>query len=40
MNTNALVIPTLTTPRLLLEPLSMAHSDGMFKMWRQAFGFG
>ncbi|MCP5180634.1 MAG: GNAT family N-acetyltransferase [Pseudomonadales bacterium] len=29
-------IPTLTTTRLKLEPLSMRHSDGMFRMWRNS----
>lgn len=28
-----LVIPTLTTGRLVLEPLTLAHSAGMFAMW-------
>lgn len=28
-------IPTLTTARLLLEPLSLAHSGGMFALWSQ-----
>lgn len=29
----ALVIPTLWTARLRLEPLTMAHSAGMFALW-------
>ncbi len=28
-------VPTLTSARLKLEPLSMAHSTDMFHMWRQ-----
>ena len=28
-------VPTMTTARLILEPMSMAHSQGMFEMWRQ-----
>lgn len=34
MNHCHLDIPILKTPRLRLEPLSLKHSDGMFKMWR------
>ncbi|MDI1365402.1 MAG: GNAT family N-acetyltransferase [bacterium] len=30
----AFLPPTLTTERLILEPLSIAHSAGMFSMWR------
>jgi len=26
-------VPTLVTPRLVLEPLVAAHSDGMFALW-------
>jgi ribosomal-protein-alanine N-acetyltransferase len=26
-------VPTLETPRLVLEPLTVAHSDGMFALW-------
>jgi len=29
----ALSVPTLTTDRLVLEPLTLAHSAGMFAMW-------
>jgi ribosomal-protein-alanine N-acetyltransferase len=28
-------IPTLTSDRLILEPLTLAHSAGMFAMWRE-----
>lgn len=28
-------LPTLSSPRLLLEPLSLDHSAGMFSMWRE-----
>ena len=28
-------IPTLTSDRLILEPLALAHSAGMFAMWRE-----
>ena len=28
-----LVVPSLTTERLILEPLGLAHSAGMFAMW-------
>ena len=28
-----LAVPTLTTDRLVLEPLTLAHSAGMFAMW-------
>eukprot|EP01041_Mallomonas_annulata_P025788 gene25788-biopygen18591 len=31
----ALQIPTLRTRRLRLEPLSAAHSGGMFALWSQ-----
>ena len=31
-----LAVPTLTTDRLVLEPLTLAHSAGMFAMWSQA----
>jgi len=34
MNSPSLYLPTLATERLKLEPLSIAHSNGMFKMWR------
>jgi ribosomal-protein-alanine N-acetyltransferase len=30
---SALVAPTLLTERLVLEPLTLAHSAGMFAMW-------
>lgn len=30
------MIPTLTTARLVLEPLGAAHSPGMFALWSQA----
>lgn len=30
-----LAVPTLETARLRLEPLSMAHSGGMFALWRE-----
>ncbi len=36
MDVSALDIPVLTTERLRLEPLSIAHSAGMFDMWRHA----
>jgi len=36
MNEYALEIPTLTTKRLRLQPLSMRHSRGMFETWRCA----
>jgi ribosomal-protein-alanine N-acetyltransferase len=29
----ALVVPTLESARLILQPLSSAHSDGMFALW-------
>ena len=29
----SLVVPTLTSQRLILEPLGLAHSAGMFAMW-------
>jgi ribosomal-protein-alanine N-acetyltransferase len=29
-------VPTLVTPRLVLEPLVAAHSDGMFALWSSA----
>ena len=32
----ALTVPTLTTKRLTLEPLSRAHSAGMFALWSHA----
>ena len=35
MKAVALKVPILTTPRLRLEPLSLAHSAGMFAMWQQ-----
>ena len=28
-------LPTLHTERLRLEPLTFAHSDGMFRLWRE-----
>lgn len=31
----SLEVPTLTTQRLTLEPLSMAHSQGMFDLWSE-----
>ncbi len=31
-----LAVPTLTPDRLVLEPLTLAHSAGMFAMWSQA----
>ncbi|HEX7945438.1 MAG TPA: GNAT family N-acetyltransferase [Phenylobacterium sp.] len=31
-----MIVPTLATARLTLEPLSVAHSAGMFAMWSQA----
>jgi len=31
----ALLVPTLATERLRLEPISRAHSEGMFELWRQ-----
>ena len=34
MKESTLRIPTLTTTRLRLEPLSMSHSQGMFQTWR------
>jgi ribosomal-protein-alanine N-acetyltransferase len=30
------IVPTLATTRLVLEPLGFAHSAGMFAMWSQA----
>lgn len=36
MTTPTLHIPTLTTERLKLVPLSLTHSNGMFNMWRHA----
>ena len=30
---DALAIPIVITDRLTLEPLSLAHSAGMFAMW-------
>jgi ribosomal-protein-alanine N-acetyltransferase len=30
------IVPTLATARLVLEPLSFAHSAGMFAMWSRA----
>ncbi len=35
MSLDDLSIPTLETLRLRLEPLSLRHSKGMFKMWQQ-----
>jgi ribosomal-protein-alanine N-acetyltransferase len=32
---STLFVPTLTSERLILEPLSLAHSAGMFSMWRE-----
>ena len=34
MTSSAVHIPTLSTERLKLEPLSMDHSEGMFQTWR------
>lgn len=31
-----LIVPVLTSERLILEPLSAAHGAGMFAMWSQA----
>lgn len=31
--TTPVIIPTLTTSRLRLEPLCDTHSDGMFRLW-------
>ena len=31
-----MIVPTLATTRLVLEPLGFAHSVGMFAMWSQA----
>jgi [ribosomal protein S5]-alanine N-acetyltransferase len=32
----SLTVPILRSERLLLEPLTRAHSDGMFALWSQA----
>ena len=34
MQPSPINIPTLNTNRLLLEPLAMKHSQGMFELWR------
>lgn len=35
MHSKPIQVPTLTTARLSLTPLSMVHSEGMFEMWQQ-----
>ena len=35
MTRQALIVPTLSSERLRLEPLSLDHSAGMFSLWRE-----
>jgi ribosomal-protein-alanine N-acetyltransferase len=35
MENKSLNIPTINTARLILEPLTEVHSEGMFEMWSQ-----
>ena len=35
MNEQSIQVPILSTTRLNLEPMSLAHSQGMFEMWCQ-----
>lgn len=36
MTPETFAVPTLTSERLVMQPLSAAHSAGMFAMWSQA----